>query len=587
VTAPQLDAIIQAATTTLTNWNSFVDALSSLEGPKHELFDLDEPVQNLTPPASINQIGSKLTGTIALVHNLAGIESLNLIPDSIVNEVSARVGAVRAGVEKLLTQINGLDRDSEITSLNSASMTAANQKNQQLNLPPIFSELYSAIQTLLVSLYQIRTMSKLNEEGGYSLQISHISAARSAQQKAYGALNRLKRALEGSQRKLDSIVSEAQVAAHDVAAVRSQTAEAAKKAEESNIKAEALSAVTNTISEAAGRLKDSVDAYQGTFNKFQTDLNERNGTFERGKADLDKLLADGKVERDALLGESRERLDRLLADGKVERDALLADNKARLDKSLADGKAEQGKLLADGKTEQDRLLAEKKMAHEQLLSEKLATYEKLQSDLATAQAETDRLLGRSREVLGEATVSGLSESFAREMKATGKQLRRIQFLFYFSIVCLLAAAGIVLNAFPWIDGWVHVVKFEPPPGAEPITLAVLYLGNFVSKLTFLLAPFILLIFAGRRYTELFRLKTQYTYKYTIAASLPGFKIEAPSYAEAITASAFKELLFNPGENVDAPEDRFDKRGGNTFIQRLIEPVVKRAMDKMGDVPKSA
>ena len=67
--------------------------------------------------------------------------------------------------------------------------------------------------------------------------------------------------------------------------------------------------------------------------------------------------------------------------------------------------------------------------------------------------------------------------------------------------------------------------------------------------------------------------------------MPGFKIEAPAYADAITASAFKELLFNPGEKVEAPEDRPDGKSGNTFLQRLIEPVVRRAMDKMGDVPK--
>jgi hypothetical protein len=95
-----------------------------------------------------------------------------------------------------------------------------------------------------------------------------------------------------------------------------------------------------------------------------------------------------------------------------------------------------------------------------------------------------------------------------------------------------------------------------------------------------------MLFAGRRYTEVFRLKTQYTYKYAVAASLPGFKIEAPNFADAITALAFKELLFNPGERVDAPEDKSNEAsGGSTFIQRLIEPIVKRAMDKIGDATK--
>ena len=553
MTAPQLENIIKAATATLTNWNSFVDGLSSLEGPNQAVFDLEKPIPSLAPPTSIEQIGAKLTGAIGLVHNLSGIESLDLIPDLIVTEVSARVFSVRAGVEKLLAQISDLEKDSEIASLDAASMIATNQKSQQVNLPPIFNELYPAIQGLLINLYQMRTMSKLNEEGGYTLQLSQINAARSAQQRGYGELNRLRHALDGNRKKLVGIVSEAQSAAREVAAVTSRTTEAVKKAEESKAKAEALVATTNAINEAAGKLKESVVAYQGTFNKFQTDLDERSATFVKGKADLDKLLADGNAARDEL---------------------------------LANGKASLDKLLTDGKEEQDKLLTEKKTAHEQLLSEKLAAHEKLLSDFTTAQTEIDRLLARSREVLGEATVSGLSESFAREMRVTGEQLKRIQILFYFSVTFLLLAAGIVLNAFPWLEGLVHTVRFEPPTNAEPIAVAIFYLGNFVSKLTFLLPPLILLLFAGRRYTELFRLKTQYTYKYTVAASLPGFKIEAPNYADAITASAFQELLFNPGEKVNAPEDGSDNKGGNTFLQRLIEPMVKKAMDKMGDVPKS-
>jgi hypothetical protein len=51
----------------------------------------------------------------------------------------------------------------------------------------------------------------------------------------------------------------------------------------------------------------------------------------------------------------------------------------------------------------------------------------------------------------------------------------------------------------------------------------------------------------------------------------------------ITASAFKELLFNPGDTVGAPEDGLEESGGNTFLQRLIEPVVKKVLDKMGEI----
>jgi len=564
VTAPQLESVVQNATATLTDWNTFVGELSSIEGPEHITFDLEKPIPSINPPTSIEQIGAKLTGGIALAHNLSAIESLDLIPDMIVTEVTARVSAVRTGVEKLLAQISALEKDSEIASLDPASMIAANQKNQQLNLPPIFVELYPAIQSLLVSLYQIRTMLKLNERAGYTLQLSQINAARSAQQKAYGDLNRLRRALEGNRDRLATIISDAQSALQELAAAKAQIAETFSRADESKTKAEALVANTNAINEAAKKLKESVDAYQSAFAKFQADLDARTATFAQGKADLDKLLA-----------ESKSAYDKLVADGNAERAKFLSDGKANLEK-----------LVTEGKTEQDKLLAEKTAAHDKLLANSLVDHQKIVSDLVAAQKEIDRLLARSREVLGEATVSGLSESFAREMKATGTQLRWIRILFYFSVAGLAAAAGVVLNAFPWLEGYVHIVRFEPPANADPMAIGIFYLGNFVSKLTFLLPPLILMLFAGRRYTEVFRLKTQYTYKYAVAASLPGFKIEAPNFADAITALAFKELLFNPGEKVDAPEDKSSEAsGGSTFIQRLIEPIVKRAMDKIGDATK--
>lgn len=239
---------------------------------------------------------------------------------------------------------------------------------------------------------------------------------------------------------------------------------------------------------------------------------------------------------------------------------------------------EKGKsdLQAFFKNSEERLTA--------LLQSQKASHAEISAAIQTDQEEIERLLARSRAVLGEATVSGLSDSFAKEMTQASGQLWWMQVLFFVSVGLLLCGAGIVLDAFPWLSGVIHITRIEPPSNGEPLAVGVYLLANFLRTLTFLLAPLVLLIYAARRYTELFRMKAHYTYKYTVAASLPGFKLEAPTYAEAITASAFEELLFNPGDTVGKPEDDASEKG-NTFIQSLIEPLVKRAMDKMGEVPK--
>jgi hypothetical protein len=400
VTAPQLESVVQNATATIADWNKFIGRLSSLEGPEHVVFDLDKPIPSTNPPISIEQLGTKVTGAIALAHNLSAIESLDLIPDAIVTEVAARVSAVRTGVEKLVVQVDALEKDSEIASLDSANMTAANQKNQQVNLPPIFVELYPAIQSLLVSLYQIRTMSKLNEKAGYTLQLSQINAARSAQQKAYGDLNRLRHALEGNRDRLATIISDAQTASRELSTVKTQIGAALSNAEESRTKAESLVVNANAINDAAGKLKETVDAYQSAFGKFQADLDARTATFTQGKADLDRLLAESKSAYDKLVTDGNSERAKFLSDGKANLDKLAVEGEAERAKFLSDGNASLEKLLADYKAGQENLLAEKADAHDQLRARSLADHEKIVSNLAAAQKEVDRLLARSREVLG-------------------------------------------------------------------------------------------------------------------------------------------------------------------------------------------
>jgi len=181
-------------------------------------------------------------------------------------------------------------------------------------------------------------------------------------------------------------------------------------------------------------------------------------------------------------------------------------------------------------------------------------------------------------------MSGLSESFAREVTSTKRQLIGYQIIFYLSIALLLVSAGTALNSFPWLEGWIRPFRIDPPPSADAITLALFQLVNLAGKAILILPALLMLAFAAKRYAEVFQLKTQYTYKYTVAASLPGFKVEAPAHAEAITAAAFQQLLSNPG---DTPEKKADdkKNDGETFLQRLIEPVVKKTFEKMSGAQK--
>jgi hypothetical protein len=489
---------IEVASQILAEWNSIVEVLSSLEGPTRETFDLENAIPNLQPSTSIKRLETKLSGVVTLVHNLSNVPSVELIPDAVVNEISTRVVALKAIVGKLVEQVGGVDLDSKIVSLDAVAMTAANEKGQSINLAPTFLELYPAIQTLLSALYQIRAMAGINETHGIGLQLSQIDAARSAQRRGYGELNRLRRATNEARRQLDEALQTAKLATSEIEAIKARASQSRDDIEAKNNQSIELNEITKGIHTQAEQLKSVVNGYQDSFDAFQKQLDWRNEQFAKGQA-------------------------------------------------------EQAKIL---------------------------------NEMIDIRKETQRLQDRSREVLGEATMTGLTESFAREMNSAKWQLFRMQVLFFFSVVFLLASAGVVLNAFPWLETWIRPIRLEPPSNATPYTMGLFHFVNLLNKAILLVPALFLLGFAAKRYAEVFRIKTLYTYKYTIAASLPGFKIEAPAHAEAITAAAFKELLVNPRDTDISQKEKAPKEE-NSFLERFLEPSIKKALEKMVEGPKTS
>ncbi len=79
---------------------------------------------------------------------------------------------------------------------------------------------------------------------------------------------------------------------------------------------------------------------------------------------------------------------------------------------------------------------------------------------------------------------------------------------------------------------------------------------------------------------MFRLRREYAYKYTVAASVPGFKVEAPQFSDAIAAIAFQQLVQNAPDSTDASvEKKKDADVGNSFLQRLLDPFIQKAVER--------
>ncbi|MDQ2077786.1 hypothetical protein [Marinimicrobium sp. ABcell2] len=195
-----------------------------------------------------------------------------------------------------------------------------------------------------------------------------------------------------------------------------------------------------------------------------------------------------------------------------------------------------------------------------------------QKSLRTGQAEQERILKeislieeqitdkntQASSMLANATVAGLAASFGATRDKLNIELTEARRVFYISIVALfLLSIPMILYIIPGVTFGGSVYESESNGFGSIV-------GQLVARASILLPGILFVAFASRRHASLFRLREHYVYKYNMAASVEGFKQQAPEMSGAIAGTTFYELLTrNPadamdggkhGKNVDSRED---------------------------------
>ena len=191
------------------------------------------------------------------------------------------------------------------------------------------------------------------------------------------------------------------------------------------------------------------------------------------------------------------------------------------------------------------------------------------------------IIAQANTMLGSATVAGLSTHYDDRYEKLNKQVSAAKLSFYGSLGFLIFSVLLVLNFVHW-DGLYLPEAFpgvasDTPTGA----IAVRALSAFGVRALVILPALLLAGFAAKRHASLFRLREEYNHKFTAAASVNGFKAQAPNYEEQIAGAVFQELLINPANTMD--DKRPERRNG--FIDKIIGPRVEAALKEMTDLPK--
>lgn len=154
---------------------------------------------------------------------------------------------------------------------------------------------------------------------------------------------------------------------------------------------------------------------------------------------------------------------------------------------------------------------------------------------------------KSEQMLSGATVAGLASKFGELHGKLETKLDNAAIAFYVSIGLLVLMCIPILDYFfPIISSTIFGESFTQ---ATAITRDTFH-GLLIRAILLLPASW-LTIFNARKYANLFKLKEHYAYKYSIAASVEGFKHQSPEYKDEIAFSAFYELAFNPAQDIDS------------------------------------
>ena len=172
---------------------------------------------------------------------------------------------------------------------------------------------------------------------------------------------------------------------------------------------------------------------------------------------------------------------------------------------------------------------------------------------------------QSKLMLSGATTAGLAGEYKSIGNELSKRLRSAEITFYVSVFLLF------LSTLPLLMG---IFSFDITPPVEGtgntehnIKTWQQLLGDILVRMVFIIPAAWLCKFSAARHAALFKLKEDYAYKYSVAASVDGFKKQSEKFADEIAYTTFQELCFNPADKMD--KGNLDADCPQPALQKLL------------------
>ncbi|WP_155624330.1 hypothetical protein [Alcaligenes phenolicus] len=234
----------------------------------------------------------------------------------------------------------------------------------------------------------------------------------------------------------------------------------------------------------------------------------------------------------------------------------------------------------------DESLDERNRLYEDLYKKSKETEQNLDSSAGYIVA----LIEQAEGMLSSATAAGLAHHFEETKKNLDTELEGAKKGVWLSIGVLgvLSIPLFILILSPLFP---LLGFFFPNSGFDWKFLTISnatnswsYLGQAFSRAVVILPGVWLVIFSSSRYKDIFKLREHYSYKYTMAVSVEGFKKQAAGYESEIAAMVFERIGFNPADKMEksmkgAADELIDKTSYGALIVGLRDKVFGRREDK--------
>lgn len=460
------------------------DALSSLvqsmaEFPKE--FEDWQPSSVFSVADTLARIGT-VGGLMDSITALAP-EKFALVPQARITGIANAYSSLVQSIERAKAQFDQIPAWGGFDRFDVSAGQIIAQNGNAMSAKSVFDDMSAYIDNVLEAHIPIVATTQPRSVGTF------VAGARVLRKQATEA-TRLVGELTNQQALLTETIanavaeeSRAVSAATEAGRLVNDIAQTRKSVDDHSIKVAASLVSVEAIANKAETLEAEVDAYESLFKGFQSALDSRELTLEKGEADLNNLITE------------------------------LKENQQKIEKQMA---------AAD-------------------------------------------------QMLGGATVAGLSSTYQKQSNAVNDQMWYAWAIYFCAIAFMALSIAFTLNIFG-----THLPPVIPPEVQDSGPLAIRVLAALGSRALVLLPSILLLTFSSRQHSALFQLREQYSHKYNIAASVNGFKAQAPEYEQPIAAAVFIELLKNPteavqSENVSTP---------NEFVAEIIAPVVRKAMEQL-------